>query len=244
MIDTAIVLVAGMGTRLDPLTRTLPKCLVKVNGTAILENTLTLLAGKGIKQVIMPVGYMEETIRARIGNRFMDMDIHYVKNPIFNKTNNMYSLWLARDLSKDVGGFILIEGDLFFDADVLDRLLDAPAPCCWAADEFIRFKDGCMLTADPDGGIRKIEIIRHPLPRYDDSQHKSAGMLKLCKSTATTLWDCLEFEVRHWHLNLYYDQVMARHLKEFDLDICDIKGSRWMEIDDIHDLKQAQSLFQ
>jgi len=243
MIETAVILVAGMGTRLSPLTHTLPKCLVEVNGRPILINTLAHLADRGIKQVIMLVGYMDDIIQAEIGNQFGTMVIQYIKNPLFRNTNNMYSLWLAKDHWAADNGFLLIEGDLFFEVDVLARLLDDPAPSCWAADEFFRFKDGCMLTADSGGGIKKIEIIRRPLPVYEACQHKSAGMLKLDYETVPILWDYLDFEVRHWHLNLYYDQVLARHLMEFNLDICNINGLKWMEIDDLQDLKQAESLF-
>lgn len=224
MIECAVILVAGMGTRLDPLTRTLPKCLVPVNNRPILTNTLTHLANRGIKDVVMLVGYMDKTIESRIGSRFRGMNIRYVKNPIFHKTNNMYSLWLARVFCPESKGVIIIEGDLFFEVDLLDRLISDPAPCCWAADEFSRFRDGCMLTTDPAGLVQHIEIIRCPLPAYHTCQHKSAGMLKLDHRTVPALWDCLEFEVRYWHLGLYYDQVIARHLGEFDMKICNIRG--------------------
>ena len=243
MIDTAVILAAGMGTRLAPLTRTLPKCLVRVNGTPILENTLTRLSDRGITRAVILVGYMADIIRSGIGDRFRGMRIRYIENPLFHKTNNMYSLWLARNLCPGGTEFILIEGDLFFEANVLDRLLEDPSGCCWAADDFLRFRDGCMLTAGPGRKIQKIEIIRKPLPVYHTNQHKSAGMLKLDGSTVEILWDCLEFEVRHWHLDLYYDQVLARHLQEFDLNICPVNGYRWMEIDDARDLKQAEAIF-
>lgn len=243
MIAHAVILAAGMGTRLAPLTSSCPKCLVKVNGRAILENTLKHLAGQGIREVVILVGYREGLIRSRIGRRYLGMKIRYVRNPIFHQTNNMYSLWLARRFCPADRGMLLVEGDLFFEKRVLGRLLSDPAPCCWAADEFIRFKEGCMLSTDSSGSVRRIEIIRRTLPSYHDRQHKSAGMVKLNRAGLSALWDCLEFEVRHWHLGLYYDQVFSRHLGEFGLKICSIAGLKWMEIDDYGDLKKAQALF-
>lgn len=243
MIKKAIILAAGMGTRLSPLTRDLPKCMVRVNDTPILRNSLSHLADAGIEHVVMVVGYMDWYIRAAVGSRYNGMDIEYIRSDAFRRTNNMYSLWLAGSCLCDGQGLLLLEGDLFFESGLLEQLLADPHPDCWAADRFGLYRDGCMITAGPDRQIRKIRIIRHPLPHYLPCQHKSAGLLKLGPQTSHALWDCLDFEVRHWHLNLYYDQVLARHLREFSLAVCDIHGCKWMEIDDVHDLEQANALF-
>ena len=178
-IKKALILVAGLGSRLDPLTQMLPKCMVEVNGTPILINTLNHLAANGFKQVVIVTGYMDFLITSQIGNQFQNMEIIYVKNEIFYKTNNMYSLWLAKEYLIDDNGVLLIEGDLFFEEAVLTRLLNTGDNSYWVVDKFILFKEGCMLTTDEAGGIEKIDIIRHTLSRYKRNQHKSAGMLKI-----------------------------------------------------------------
>lgn len=242
-IKDALILVAGTGSRLAPLTTSLPKCLVKVNGTPILINTLNHLAAKGFEKVVIVTGYMGVVIQNKIGDQFKDMEILYIENDIFNKTNNMYSLWLASDHLIADEGVILIEGDLFFEEAVLNKLIDTKDQSYWAVDEFELFKEGCMLTTNDAGWIEKIDIIRHTLSKYESNQHKSAGMLKIANKMGHIFADCLDFEVSHGHLDIYYDQVLSRHLLEFDLGICNINGLRWTEIDDIHDLKRAEVIF-
>ncbi len=242
-MEKALILVAGLGSRLAPITETLPKCMVKVNGTPILVNTLNHLAAKGFKEVVIVTGYMDDLIKNEIGHRFENMDIVYVQNDIFHKTNNMYSLWLAREHLIADNGVLLIEGDLFFEEAVLAKLLETDANSYWVVDKFILFKEGCMLTTNETGWIEQIDIIRHTLSKYDSSQHKSAGMLKIMNQTGQTLSDLLEFEVKHGHLDIYYDQVLSRHLTEVDLGTCNINGLKWMEIDDVHDLKKAEAIF-
>lgn len=242
-IKKALILVAGLGSRLDPLTQMLPKCMVEVNGTPILINTLNHLAANGFKQVVIVTGYMDFLITSQIGNQFKNMEIIYVKNEIFYKTNNMYSLWLAKEYLIDDNGVLLIEGDLFFEEAVLTRLLNTGDNSYWVVDKFILFKEGCMLTTDEAGGIEKIDIIRHTLSRYKRNQHKSAGMLKISNQMGQILSDCLDFEVKHGHFDIYYDQVVSMHIKQFDLNTCDINGLKWVEIDNIHDLKKAEAIF-
>ncbi len=242
-IEKALILVAGLGTRLAPITETLPKCMVKVNGTPILLNTLNLLAANGFKEVVIVTGHMDDVIKSEIGDQFKHMDILYVQNDIFHKTNNMYSLWMAREHLTSDHGVLLIEGDLFFEEAVLTTLLKTDANSYWAVDKFILFKEGCMLTTNETGWIKKIDIIRHTLSKYERNQHKSAGMLKIMGRTGQTLSNLLELEVNHGHWDIYYDQVLSRHLAEVELGTCNINGLKWMEIDDLHDLKKAEAIF-
>ncbi|MBU0459604.1 MAG: NTP transferase domain-containing protein, partial [Nanoarchaeota archaeon] len=145
MIDTAIVLVAGLGHRLKPLTDTVPKCLVEVNGTPILINTLNHLASQGIKEVVLVTGYLDEKIKEKIGQDYGGMKINYVKSNHYATTNNMYSLWLVKHYLEQ--GVILIEGDSFFEEEILKRLLNTDDKSYWTGDRFDLFKDGCMLTS-------------------------------------------------------------------------------------------------
>ncbi len=242
-IQKALILVAGLGSRLDPLTKILPKCLVEVNGTPILVNTLNHLAANGFKEVVIVTGHMESIIKNKIGTQFKNMDILYIRNEIFHKTNNMYSLWLASEHLLEDNGVLLIEGDLFFEEAVLTKLLNTDGGSYWAVDHFVLFKEGCMLTTDETGGIEKIDIIRRSLSAYEHNQHKSAGILKISSQMGQILSNCLEFEVGQGQINIYYDQVLSRHIRKFDLNICDINRLKWMEIDDLHDLNKAEAIF-
>jgi len=106
-----IILAAGSGTRLMPLTENIPKCLVEVGEISILSNTLNCLNKNGIEECVIVVGHHAEKVVGCIGDEFKDIKITYVENKIFEKTSNIYSLWLAKlYLNDDV---LLIEGDIF-----------------------------------------------------------------------------------------------------------------------------------
>lgn len=243
MIQKALILVAGLGTRLKPLTTELPKCLAEVNGISILMNNLIHLWANGFQEVVVVTGYKDLLIQNRIGNQFKTMNIQYIRNPLYHLTNNMYSLWLARHHLTDSDGVMLIEGDLFFEPAVLERVMNTDQNSCWAVDRFSLYREGCMLTCTQTGEIEKIEIIRKPLQAYQSNHYKSAGILKITRDMGQIFSSCLDFEVRHWNVNFYYDEVLARHLHEFDLKICSVSDLKWVEIDDIKDLKKAEALF-
>jgi len=115
-----VILAAGLGRRLDPLTQKTPKCLIEVNGTPIIINTLNLLTHYELERIVIVIGHLGNTIKKRLGNNFNGVPIKYVENKIFKKTNNVYSLWLVRNLlNLDT---ILIEGDIFFEAKTIKKL--------------------------------------------------------------------------------------------------------------------------
>lgn len=240
-IQTAIILVAGLGNRLKPLTNQTPKCLVPVNGKPILFNALNHLANHGITKVVLVVGHLADTIRTAVGETYRGMTIEYVYNPLFEHTNNMYSLWLARDSLEQ--GVLLLEGDVFFEEKVLSSLLNTEARSYWAADAFSKFRDGCMLTSLEDNSISRIEIVRQPLAEYSNNQHKSGSLLKILPELGRQFSRWLSLEVKAGNVNIYYDLVLAKHLPRQTLFIHSIRDQKWMEIDTPEDLEQAQQIF-
>ena len=112
-VRTALLLAAGLGSRLAPLTEALPKCLVSVSGVPILERLVRALDSHGFERLVIVTGYKAETIRDYLGERFGGIAIEYIVSPLFATTNNIYSLWLARQLIDEP--FLLVESDLVFD---------------------------------------------------------------------------------------------------------------------------------
>lgn len=121
MIENAIILAAGTGSRMKPLTDHAPKCLTEINGTPILLNALDNLAEIGIKRCVIVTGYFSEVIKDVIGTGYRGIKIEYIYNKHFDKTNDMYSLWLAREILEK--GTILLEGDIFFRPETLRNTL-------------------------------------------------------------------------------------------------------------------------
>ena len=119
----AIILASGIGKRLRPLTNDIPKNLVKINGMTILEYQLNLLSNCNIKDVIITTGPFDYKVKNLLKDRYLDLEIKYVNNPIYNKTNYIYSLWLTRDYIDD--DIILIHGDLIFTIDILKKIISS-----------------------------------------------------------------------------------------------------------------------
>jgi len=240
--NIAIILAAGMGLRLKPLTDDLPKCLTEVNGKTILENALENLENAGFEETVIVIGFLGEKIRRFVGKRFGNMNITYVVSEKYSETNNMYSLWLARDYM--MRGALLIEGDIFFDFDILERISESDAEkSYWVADIFTEEMNGCLLSVDQTKRIVQIQIVRHKLPEYKPTFFKSVGMVKMSPEYGTLFAKWLDEDVQAGNVNIYYDLVLAQHTNDYPLYICDVHGLRWAEIDDANDLEIAEKIF-
>jgi len=119
MIESAVILAAGSGTRLKPLTDHSPKCLTEINSIPILINALENLDNLGIKNCTVVAGYFSEKIFKAIGSSFRNVQVSYILNEHYASTNDMYSLWLARHLLER--GVLLLEGDIFFRYKTIER---------------------------------------------------------------------------------------------------------------------------
>jgi len=242
-ISRAIVLAAGMGSRLKPLTNDRPKCLTDVNGTTILEQTLRCLARAEIEDVVIVVGHLGQVIVDTIGRRYAGLRVSYRWNESYGETNSMYSLWLARDYLSE--GTVLVEGDVIFDDAFLDKALDrADGRSYWLLDRFGPESEGSMSITDADGRIVQLRIQREPLVEYPDNYFKSTGVLALNAGYGRNLSRWLTDEVDAGNVNVYYDLVIAKHLQDVPLYACHVGHARWAEIDTPEDLRKAERLFQ
>ena len=241
-IRTAVILVAGLGSRLKPLTDEVPKCLTEVNGKPILEQTLEALVRNGISKTVIVVGYLGQVVVQKIGTRLGSMEIEYLWNDIYDETNSMYSIWLAREYLQQ--GALLIEGDTVYEESIIRRVLQTPPDhTYWVVERFTDKFLGSMSTVDSDGRIVNVEIVRERLPEYRDNQFKSAGLLKITPEYAGLFTQWLEEDIKKGDVGIYYDLVIAKHLQEAPIYIYDITGSKWFEIDNLDDLRLAEAEF-
>jgi hypothetical protein len=147
-VRTAVLLAAGLGSRLAPLTDAVPKCLVAVSGVPILERLVRALDIHGFRRLIIVTGYKAETIRGYLGERFGGIAVEYVLSPCFETTNNIYSLWLARRLIDEP--FLLVESDVVFDEQLLAPLLE---PGRIAVSRQLPWMGGTTVTLDDGGNV-------------------------------------------------------------------------------------------
>lgn len=241
-IKKAVILAAGLGSRLKPLTDEIPKCLTEVHGQTITEHTLDILEKYGIKETVLVVGYLGEIVRDRIGRQYRDMRISYIENNIYDETNSMYSAWLAKDILKE--GALLIEGDTFFDDKLIGEILKRDdGKSYWIADQFRRGYEGSMSITDSEKRIVDIRIVRAQLAAYEENYYKSTGILKITSEYGKILASWLDDEVRGGNVNIYYDLVVAKHLKDYPIYVHDVTGLKWAELDSLDDVIRVEKIF-
>ncbi len=242
-IKNCVILAAGLGVRLKPLTDEEPKCLTEVCGKTILVQTLEVLEKNGIEETVIVIGYLGNVIISRIGNKYKSMKITYIWNKIYDKTNSMYSAWLARKYLEK--GAILIEGDTIFEEALIKGLLDMPEEnAYWAESIFTEKYNGSMATADKKNRIINVEIVRGRLKEYKNNFFKSTGVLKITPGYGKAFSDWLDDDVKKGNVSIYYDLVIAKHLNDYPIYVCDVtKKAKWAEIDNFDDLKIAENIF-
>ncbi len=240
----AVILAAGMGTRLRPITMSVPKCLVPVNSKPILEHQLEALLTAGVRDVILVVGYLSELVSGKYGIRYGDMNIHYVQNHIYDRTNNIYSLWLARQhLDNQV---LLLEGDLVFEPELLQRLAQTPEPNVAIVERFQPYMDGTIIQANGPRASRMI-LKAHQGDDFDyASAYKTVNIYKLSQETLQNkIVPCLDSYVAQQRYDQYYEAVFADLISQGSMRLAILCAAlnRWAEIDTLEDLQAAEKLF-
>ena len=241
-IKKAVILAAGLGSRLKPLTDSAPKCLTEVNDRSLLGHTLGILEKNGIDETVVVVGYLGDIVIEKVGESYGGMKVTYLWNKIYEKTNSMYSAWLAREYLEQ--GAVLIEGDTIFEESLVRGVLrEHPGKACWVGDRFTPSHDGSMSTTDSDNRIIELRIVREKLKEYRNNYYKSTGVLKITPEYGREFSRWLDEEVRRDNVMVYFDIVIAGHLADAPIFIHDFTGGRWIEIDDMNDLARAEELF-
>lgn len=241
----AIILAAGMGKRLGELTRDNTKCMVKVNGVSLIDRSLTQLSHLNLKRVIIVIGYKGDNLRNYIGNEYKGLKIEYIENPIYDRTNNIYSLSLAKnELQED--DTLLLESDLIFDETVIEKLVDAPCPNLALVDKYEAWMDGTMVKLDENNNIINFVSKKAFNYREINSYYKTVNIYKFSKEFLKSSYvPFLEAYTKALGNNEYYEQVLRviTLLDKCDLKALPLAGEKWYEIDDIQDLDIAETIF-
>lgn len=242
----AIILAAGMGKRLGNLTKDNTKCMVPVNGVPLIDRLLTQLSGLPLKRVVIVVGYKGEILVDYIGNRYSDsLKIEYIENPIYDKTNNIYSLALAKkELQED--DTLLIESDLIFDDKLFSLLLSNPCPNLALVAKYQTWMDGTMVRIDDDNNI--VNFVPKKAFKYTDVDYyyKTINIYKFSKEFSKHKYvPFLDAYCTALGNNEYYEQVLRviTFLDKSEIKALPISDEKWYEIDDMQDLDIAEALF-
>jgi choline kinase len=243
--DAAVVLGAGLGSRLHPHTADRPKCAVELAGEPLAARVIRQLHERGLRRATVVVGHMADRARELLGAALagLDLELAFVENAEYATTNTMYSALLAMPVL--AGGGYLIEGDIAASDQALDRLVGAsPSTSWWAADRWTAAHSGSRLRTGTGRRIVGQEIWREATVGDTANLWKSAGMLALDARGAAALTRALTIEAEAGCRTIYYDDVIGGHVADIDLDILDLSGAAWVEIDDADDLAEARRLFE
>ena len=241
----AIILAAGMGKRLGEKTRDNTKCMLEVNGIRLIDRALESLHDAGISRVVLVIGYKGSHVKEYIGTEFKGMPVVYVENEIYDKTNNIYSLFLARDYMCEEDT-LLMESDIIFEPRILKKILDDPYPNLALVDKYESWMDGTVVTLDEDRRITR--FIDKSGFRYDEikSYFKTVNIYKFSKEFSTRYYvPFLTAFSTALGNNEYYEQVLRviLHLHDAPIRALPLDGETWYEIDDVQDLDIAEGMF-
>lgn len=241
----AIILAAGMGKRLKELTQNNTKCMVKVNGRTLVERVLSQLDQLNLDEIVIVVGYEGKKLMDYISTLPVKTKIVFIDNPIYDKTNNIYSLYLAKDyLLKD--DTLLLESDLIFEDSVLQSLVDDPRDTLALVDKYESWMDGTCVKLEDDDSI--IGFIGGKQLDYSEKNeyYKTVNIYKFSKHFSMTHYvPFLEAYSKALGNNEYYEQVLKviTMLEKPEIQAKRLNGEKWYEIDDIQDLDIAESMF-
>ncbi len=242
----AIILAAGMGRRLGEYTKDNTKCMLPVNGERLIDRTLKILCHQGIKKVVIVIGYKGENLKNYIGDRYSSqLDIEYINNPIYDKTNNIYSLSLAEEKMVE-DDTILFESDLIYEEDIVRQLIDNPWPNLALVAKWEYWMDGTVVKIDNENNI--LDFVSKDMFNFQnvDDYYKTINIYKFSKEFAKEKYlPFLHAYCKAWGNNEYYEQVLKvlTFLSRTDLKALPIHDEKWYEIDDVQDLDIAETIF-
>jgi len=245
--QNAVILAAGFGSRLRPLTELRPKPLVEVNGTPILYNALHNLEAVGVQQVPIVVGYRKDAIQNACGSRFGDLEINYVESSVFDRTGSAHSLWLAREALLS-GDCFLLEGDVFFEEKVLHYLMMDQATDVAAVAPFEEYMEGSAVLLSDSGLITAFRMKQTAENLAPDGPRlfKTMNMLRFSTTTLrATLVPALNEIVGSGVTQAYTEELLAHLVERRGLQLAAARCDRlrWYEIDSTEDLLIAERIF-
>ena len=235
-----------MGRRLGELTKENTKCMVEVNGVRLIDRLLGQLSGLSLRRVIIVVGYQGQNLMDYIGHRYDGrLTIEYAENPIYDKTNNIYSLSLVKEkmLEDDT---LLIESDLIFSDKLFQMILEDEYPNVALVAKYESWMDGTMVRIDEARNI--VNFVPKKAFRYEDvdEYYKTVNIYKFSRDFCEQKY--VPFLEAYCHAlgnNEYYEQVLRviTLLDSAELKALPVGDEKWYEIDDIQDLDIAETIF-
>lgn len=242
----ALILAAGFGKRLRPITDNIPKSMVEVDGKPLIVNALDILAECGISEIGIVVGHMAEYICNKIGYEWEGIPIKYYENKRYLETNNVVSLYEALPFCDD--DMLMLECDLFYRKEMIAKLMQGKGECSILVSPFNpETMDGTVIRIDESGRALELILGKWQGDNFNYSEtRKTVNMYKFGKEFIQKKYAPLvEWYVKNMGEHSYYEKVLGSliYYRECDAWIVEVPESMWCEIDDQDDLRRAREKF-
>ena len=241
----AIILAAGMGRRLGEFTADNTQCMLEVNGVRLIDRMLNQLEALNLDRIVIVTGYEGEKLRNYLNKKYPNKSLVFVDNPIYDKTNNIYSLWLARGYMAEEDT-LLLESDLIFDDSILSAAVNAEYPNVALVAKYQTWMDGTMVRINEENNfvnfIPKVAFKYEDVPYY----YKTVNVYRLSKEFCRNHYlPFLEAYIKVLGENEYYEQVLRviTLIDTANIKALPVGNAPWYEIDDVQDLRIAETLF-
>ncbi len=233
----AVILAAGIASRLRPLTDHTPKCLLKVGTRSLLERTVDALVENGITELVIVTGYLKEMIESFMTSRYPQLSIEFIHNDRYESTNNIYSLWMTKEavLGRNV---LLLDSDILFDPGVIKKLLESPDPDCLALNVHELGEEEIKVITDPVSG--KITEISKTCP-VEKAIGESVGIERISSGFLKVLFAELDRMIlEDQQVNVFYEAAFENIISQgaafYPVDITALFS---MELDTVEDFRTA-----
>jgi len=235
----AIILAAGMASRLRPLTLTTPKSLLKVGERSLLQRSMDALIANGVKEFCIVTGYLHEMIENFVQQQYADsIKVTFIYNKVYETTNNIYSLWLARPFAEGEE-VLLLDSDLLYDPQIVTRVLATDAPNVLTLIKHELGEEEMKVVTDAQGSIKEISKTCNPA----DAAGESLGIEKMGKEYTKALYRELEPMMNEEHLeNVFYERAFERLIPQgHTYQVLDVTELFSCELDTIEDFENAKA---
>ncbi len=232
----AVILAAGMSTRLKPLTDNSPKCLLKIGKTNMLHRMIENILANGIDEFIIVTGYLNDMVEDYVKTNFPDLNVKFLHNADFRNNNNCYSLWMVKDLIRDK--MLLLDSDILFQKEIISRLIQSGHNCCLAVNCHKCGDEEIKIVVDHRYQINEISKTIHPRNALGESigieYFSGAGLENMFRILDRRV--NLEGKIDEWY-EASFQEWIDKGGKMYAVDISDYLA---MEIDFASDIETAE----
>lgn len=233
----AVILAAGIASRLRPLTNDRPKCLLEIGNRSLLERAIDALVANEIHEIVIVTGYLKEMIESFVQTKYPDLSVKFIYNEVYASTNNIYSLWLAKPEVLNEKEFILLDSDILFEAPMVRMLLESPHANCLALDSHKLGEEEIKVIVNEKNQI--IEISK--TCSIQEAIGESIGIERMSHAYVTALYEELDqMIVNEKRDNVFYEIAFERLISRGQYFYpVDTSAYFSMELDTVEDFQDA-----